>query len=75
MVGLTEGVNLPKADDTGFSNPYVVFTCKGKTRTSSVKLQTLNLEWNGKSAAAVERQVAGQSIKVANSKCCFFVRL
>lgn len=46
-VALIEGVNLPKADVTGFSDPYVVFTCNGMSRTSSVKLQTLNPEWNG----------------------------
>lgn len=68
-------MNLPKADVTGFSDPYVVFTCNGKTRTSSVKLQTLNPEWNGESDATVERQVTGQGIEVADSKCCFFVRL
>jgi Ca2+-dependent lipid-binding protein len=49
-------MNLPKADVTGFSDPYVVFTCNGKTRTSSVKLQTLNPEWNGRLLTAELRK-------------------
>ena len=46
-VALIEGVNLASLDSTGFSDPYVVFTCNGKTRTSSVKLQTRDPQWNG----------------------------
>ncbi|XVE56343.1 hypothetical protein DITRI_Ditri04bG0001700 [Diplodiscus trichospermus] len=45
-VALIEGVNLASLDLTGFSNPYVVFTCNGKARTSSVKLQTRDPQWN-----------------------------
>ncbi|KAG8652597.1 hypothetical protein MANES_06G109800v8 [Manihot esculenta] len=45
-VALIEGTNLASLDSTGFSDPYVVFTCNGKTRTSSVKLQTSNPQWN-----------------------------
>ncbi|EOY20882.1 C2 calcium/lipid-binding and GRAM domain containing protein, putative [Theobroma cacao] len=45
-VTLIEGVNLASLDSTGFSDPYVVFTCNGKTRTSSVKLQTRDPQWN-----------------------------
>lgn len=32
---------------TGYSDPYVVFTCNGRTKTSSVKLQTCDPQWNG----------------------------
>lgn len=46
-VALIEGTNLALLDPTGFPDPYVVFTCNGKTRTSSVKLQTLDPQWNG----------------------------
>lgn len=46
-MALIEGTNLASLDSTGFSDPYVVFTCNGKTRTSSVKLQTSNPQWNG----------------------------
>ncbi|OMO77406.1 C2 calcium-dependent membrane targeting [Corchorus capsularis] len=45
-VALVEGVNLASLDSTDFSDPYVVFTCNGKTRTSSVKLQTRDPQWN-----------------------------
>ncbi|XVF08418.1 hypothetical protein REPUB_Repub07fG0002000 [Reevesia pubescens] len=45
-VALIEGVNLASLDSTGFSDPYVVLTCNGKTRTSSVKLQTHDPQWN-----------------------------
>ncbi|KAF8408305.1 hypothetical protein HHK36_007453 [Tetracentron sinense] len=45
-VALIEGNNLASLDSTGFSDPYVVFTCNGKTRTSSVKLQTPDPQWN-----------------------------
>lgn len=58
-VALIEGVSLPKADVTGFSDPYVVFTCNGMSRTSSVKLQTLNPEWNGASAFALVLYFSG----------------
>ncbi|XP_009797805.1 C2 and GRAM domain-containing protein At5g50170 [Nicotiana tabacum] len=45
-VALIEGVNLASLDPTGFPDPYVVFTCNGKTRTSSVQLQTLDPQWS-----------------------------
>ncbi|WCJ36127.1 C2 calcium/lipid-binding and GRAM domain containing protein [Euphorbia peplus] len=45
-VALIEGTNLASLGSTGLSDPYVVFTCNGKTRTSSVKLQTSNPQWN-----------------------------
>lgn len=48
-VALIEGTNLASLDSAGFPDPYVVLTCNGKTRTSSVKLQTLGPQWNGKS--------------------------
>jgi len=37
---------LAPVDATGFSDPYVVFTCNGKTKTSSIKFQTLEPQWN-----------------------------
>lgn len=46
-VALIEGTNLAPVDATGFSDPYVVFTCNGKTKTSSIKFQTLEPRWNG----------------------------
>ncbi|OEL18733.1 C2 and GRAM domain-containing protein [Dichanthelium oligosanthes] len=45
-VALIEGVKLAPVDATGFSDPYVVFTCNGKTKTSSIKFQTLEPQWN-----------------------------
>ncbi|XP_058102506.1 C2 and GRAM domain-containing protein At5g50170-like isoform X2 [Magnolia sinica] len=45
-VALIEGENFASVDSDGLSDPYVVFTCNGKTRTSSVKLQTRNPQWN-----------------------------
>jgi Ca2+-dependent lipid-binding protein len=46
-VALIEGIKLAPVDATGFSDPYVVFTCNGKTKTSSIKFQTLEPQWNG----------------------------
>ncbi|KAK4489023.1 hypothetical protein RD792_004815 [Penstemon davidsonii] len=45
-VALIEGSNLASVNPTEMPDPYVVFTCNGKTRTSSVKLQTLEPVWN-----------------------------
>ncbi|OVA20611.1 C2 calcium-dependent membrane targeting [Macleaya cordata] len=45
-VALIEGSDISSVDSTSFSDPYVVFTCNGKTRTSSVKLQTRDPQWN-----------------------------
>ncbi|XP_068306003.1 C2 and GRAM domain-containing protein At5g50170 [Pyrus communis] len=45
-VALIEGNSLASLDSSGFSDPYVVFTCNGKTRASSVKLQTSDPQWN-----------------------------
>lgn len=45
-VALIEGAKLAPVDATGFSDPYVVFTCNGKTKTSSIKFQTLEPQWN-----------------------------
>ncbi|EFJ15178.1 hypothetical protein SELMODRAFT_118690 [Selaginella moellendorffii] len=44
-VTLVEGENLPIRPNTNCLDPYVVFTCSGRTRTSSVKLQTTNPKW------------------------------
>lgn len=45
-VALIDGENLVSLDPTSLPDPYVVLTCNGKTRTSSVKLQTLDPTWN-----------------------------
>ncbi|XAR73394.1 hypothetical protein NMG60_11007347 [Bertholletia excelsa] len=45
-IALIEGCNLAAVDTTGFSDPYVVFTCNGKTRTSSIKFQKSDPNWN-----------------------------
>ena len=46
-VALIEGSNLAAVDSSGYSDPYVVFTCNGKTKTSSIKFQTSDPQWNG----------------------------
>ncbi|KAI9073186.1 hypothetical protein K1719_044861 [Acacia pycnantha] len=38
-ITLIECTNLAAVDSSGFSDPYVAFTCNGKTRTSSIKFQ------------------------------------
>ncbi|CAK9278846.1 unnamed protein product [Sphagnum jensenii] len=43
-VTLIEGENIAPSD-SGVANPYVVFTCNGETRTSSVKLRTTQPHW------------------------------
>ncbi|KAI9123988.1 hypothetical protein K1719_005288 [Acacia pycnantha] len=45
-IALIEGSNLAAVDSSGFSDPYVVFTCNGKTRTSSIKFQKSDPLWN-----------------------------
>ncbi|XP_042406209.1 C2 and GRAM domain-containing protein At1g03370-like [Zingiber officinale] len=44
-IALIEGCRLPSASP-GYPDPYVVFTCNGRSRTSSVQLQTENPKWN-----------------------------
>jgi len=46
-VALIEGVDLASLASEGLSDPYVVLTCNAQTRSSSVKLQTSNPQWNG----------------------------
>ncbi|KAF5191596.1 C2 and gram domain-containing protein [Thalictrum thalictroides] len=45
-VALIEGSSLAAVDATGFSDPYVVFSCNGKTKTSSIKFQKSDPQWN-----------------------------
>lgn len=45
-VALIEGTNLAATKPSGYSDPYVVFTCNGKTKTSSIKFHTLEPQWN-----------------------------
>ncbi|KAK7246030.1 hypothetical protein RIF29_40887 [Crotalaria pallida] len=45
-VALIEGSNLASVSSSAFSDPYVVFTCNGKTRTSSIKFQKSDPLWN-----------------------------
>lgn len=44
-ITLVGAQSIPVSDEARAPDPYVVFTCTGKTRTSSVKLQTSNPEW------------------------------
>lgn len=46
-VALIEGTNLATVDSSGCCDPYVVFTCNGKTRTSSIKFKKSDPLWNG----------------------------
>ncbi|NP_001317500.1 C2 and GRAM domain-containing protein At1g03370 isoform X1 [Zea mays] len=45
-VALMEGTNLAATKSSGYSDPYVVFTCNGKTKTSSINFHTLDPQWN-----------------------------
>lgn len=45
-VALIDGTNLAATKSSGYSDPYVVFTCNGKTKTSSIKFHTLEPQWN-----------------------------
>ncbi|XP_076882817.1 C2 and GRAM domain-containing protein At1g03370-like [Bidens hawaiensis] len=45
-VALVEGCNIPTVESNVLSDPYVVFTCNGKTRTSSIKFQKADPRWN-----------------------------
>ncbi|CAA7045627.1 unnamed protein product [Microthlaspi erraticum] len=45
-VALIEGVDLAAVDASGHCDPYIVFSSNGKTRTSSIKFQKSNPQWN-----------------------------
>ncbi|KFK31345.1 hypothetical protein AALP_AA6G100200 [Arabis alpina] len=45
-VALIEGVDLAAVDPSGQCDPYIVFTSNGKARTSSIKFQKSNPQWN-----------------------------
>ncbi|CAN1286816.1 C2 and GRAM domain-containing protein At5g50170 [Linum perenne] len=45
-VALIGGTSLASLGSADVCDPYVVFTCNGRTRTSSVKLQTNDPQWN-----------------------------
>ncbi|XP_047316601.1 C2 and GRAM domain-containing protein At1g03370-like [Impatiens glandulifera] len=45
-IALVEALNLAAVDSSGFCDPYVVFTCNGKSRTSSIKFQSADPQWN-----------------------------
>ncbi|XP_066325179.1 C2 and GRAM domain-containing protein At1g03370-like isoform X2 [Miscanthus floridulus] len=45
-IALIEGSGVVSAGTPGFPDPYVVFTCNGKRKTSSVKYQTSEPKWN-----------------------------
>ncbi|KAF0935320.1 hypothetical protein E2562_032028 [Oryza meyeriana var. granulata] len=45
-VALIEGSGVVGAGTPGLPDPYVVFTCNGKRKTSSVRFQTSEPKWN-----------------------------
>ncbi|KAK7389859.1 hypothetical protein VNO78_25155 [Psophocarpus tetragonolobus] len=45
-VALIEGSKLATVDSKAFCDPYVVFTCNGKTRTISIKFRKSDPSWN-----------------------------
>ncbi|KAJ1278398.1 hypothetical protein BS78_04G076600 [Paspalum vaginatum] len=45
-IALIEGSSVVGAGTPGLPDPYVVFTCNGKRKTSSVKYQTSEPKWN-----------------------------
>ncbi|KAL6628972.1 hypothetical protein ACP70R_028737 [Stipagrostis hirtigluma subsp. patula] len=45
-VALIEGSGVVGAGSPGLPDPYVVFTCNGKRKTSSIKYQTSEPKWN-----------------------------
>ncbi|KAJ3675278.1 hypothetical protein LUZ60_004320 [Juncus effusus] len=44
-VALIEGINFPSIN-SGFLDPYVMLSCNGITKTSSVQLRTQDPQWN-----------------------------
>jgi Ca2+-dependent lipid-binding protein len=46
-IALIEANGVAGAGTPGLPDPYVVFTCNGKKKTSSVKYQTSEPKWNG----------------------------
>jgi Ca2+-dependent lipid-binding protein len=53
-IALIEGSGVVSAGTPGLPDPYVIFTCNGKRKTSSVKYQTSEPKWNGKHPFWVE---------------------
>ncbi|KAJ8772275.1 hypothetical protein K2173_027452 [Erythroxylum novogranatense] len=64
-VAVIEGTDLASLGTAVSSDPYVVLTCNGRTRTSSVKLQTSNPQWNG------ERSSCSDLMQWKNHLCSY----
>lgn len=47
-IALIKGNGVVGAGTPGLPDPYVIFTCNGKRKTSSIKYQTSEPKWNGK---------------------------
>ncbi|PVH65787.1 hypothetical protein PAHAL_1G076600 [Panicum hallii] len=47
-IALIEGSGVVSAGTPGLPDPYVIFTCNGKRKTSSVKYQTSEPKWNAR---------------------------
>ncbi|XP_073000671.1 C2 and GRAM domain-containing protein At1g03370-like isoform X1 [Typha latifolia] len=45
-VALIEGCSISAVDSSGLSDPYVVFNCNGRRKTSSIKFHTEDPKWN-----------------------------
>lgn len=52
-IALVEAENLYSLDTDNSCDPYVVFTCNGKIRTSSVILGSCKPQWKGKNSLAI----------------------
>ena len=48
LVTLKKGEDLPSADPSGYSDPYVKFKLNNKPQKSTIKRFTLNPAWNEK---------------------------
>ena len=48
LVRLVSGKDLPPADNSGLSDPYVIFKIDGREQRSSIKPQTLDCTWDEK---------------------------
>ncbi|KAI5059333.1 hypothetical protein GOP47_0025652 [Adiantum capillus-veneris] len=66
-VTLVGAKNLPASVEAAPPDPFVVFTCTGKLRTSSVKLQSFNPKWEEKfEFDATEEAPSTMNVEVFN---------
>jgi Ca2+-dependent lipid-binding protein len=56
-IEVSRGIDLPKRDITGKSDPYIIFKFGNEKATTGIKYQTLNPIWNERLALPIALDV------------------